>query len=111
MDISYWKWAERPDTIPTGLLEVARADLSLVYDTLEAELTEREYISGPLSIADIALFPHIASARAGPGIAGTPEAKDHRLIHALAPTPLPIPSIERTSSASRACGLTGSSRP
>lgn len=64
VDISYWKWAERPDTMPTGLLEAARADLSLVYDTLEAELTEREYISGPLSIADIALFPHIASARA-----------------------------------------------
>ena len=64
VDISYWKWAERPDTMPTGLLEAARADLSLVYDRLEAELTEREYISGPLSIADIALFPHIASARA-----------------------------------------------
>jgi glutathione S-transferase len=64
VDISYWKWAERPDTIPTGLLDAARADLSLVYDSLEAELTDREYVSGPLSIADMALFPHIASARA-----------------------------------------------
>jgi len=64
VDISYWKWAERSDTMPAGLLEAARADLSLVYDTLEAELTEREYLSGPLSIADISLFPHIASARA-----------------------------------------------
>ena len=64
VDISYWKWAERPDTMPAGLLEAARADLSLVYDALDAELTEREYVSGPLSIADIALFPHIASARA-----------------------------------------------
>lgn len=64
VDISYWKWAERPDAIPTGLLDAARADLLLVYDALEAELTEREYVSGPLSIADMALFPHIASARA-----------------------------------------------
>ena len=101
MDISYWKWAERPDTIPTGLLEVARADLSLVYDTLEAELTEREYISGPLSIADIALFPHIASARAGPGIAGTPEAEDPELNHGPAgPRPDPRPNRFRRA----ACG-------
>lgn len=64
VDISYWKWAERPDTMPTGLLEAARADLSLAYDALEAELKDREYVSGPLSIADFALFPHIASARA-----------------------------------------------
>ena len=60
VDISYWKWAERPDTMPTGLLEAARGDLSLVYDALEAELTEREYVSGSLSIADLSLFPHIA---------------------------------------------------
>ncbi|MBL8510136.1 MAG: glutathione S-transferase family protein, partial [Betaproteobacteria bacterium] len=64
VDISLWKWAERADTIPAGLLEAARADLFLVYDQLEAELAQRDYLSGPLSIADIALFPHIASARA-----------------------------------------------
>jgi glutathione S-transferase len=64
VDISYWKWAERPDTMPAGLLEAARADLSLVYDALEAELAEREYVSGSLSIADLSLFPHVASARA-----------------------------------------------
>ena len=27
VDISYWKWAERPDKMPDGLLEAARADL------------------------------------------------------------------------------------
>lgn len=64
VDISYWKWADRPDTIPMGLLEAARADLKLVYDALEAELAQREFVSGALSIADIALFPHIASTRA-----------------------------------------------
>src|SRR5262249_40877085 len=63
-DISYWKWAERPDKAPDGLLEAARADLRIVYDTLNKELAAREFVSGPLSIADIALFPHIASARA-----------------------------------------------
>ena len=64
VDISYWKWADRPDTMPMGLLEAARADLKLVYDALEAELAQREFVSGPLSIADIALFPHLASVRA-----------------------------------------------
>jgi glutathione S-transferase len=64
VDISYWKWADRPDRMPDGLLEAARADLKLVYDALDAELADREYVSGPLSIADIALFPHLASAKA-----------------------------------------------
>ena len=31
VDISYWKWAERPDKMPDGLLEAARADLCLLY--------------------------------------------------------------------------------
>jgi glutathione S-transferase len=64
VDISYWKWAERPDRMPDGLLEAARADLRLVYDALDGELADREFVSGPLSIADIALFPHLASAKA-----------------------------------------------
>ena len=62
-DISYWKWAERPDKMPDGLLEAARADLRIVYDALNKELTGRQFVSGPLSIADIALFPHLASAK------------------------------------------------
>src|SRR5262245_20892275 len=61
-DISYWKWAARPDKAPDGLLEAARADLRIVYDTLNMELAAREFVSGPLSIADIGLFPHIAGA-------------------------------------------------
>ena len=64
VDISYWKWAERPDKIPDGLLEAARADLRNVYDALNTDLSARQFVSGPLSIADIALFPHIANARA-----------------------------------------------
>jgi glutathione S-transferase len=64
VDISYWKWADRPDSMPDGLLEAARADLRLVYDALDRELAGQEFISGSFSIADIALFSHISSARA-----------------------------------------------
>jgi hypothetical protein len=64
VDISYWKWAERLDKMPDGLLEAARADLRIVYDALDKELAERQFVSGTFSIADIALFPHMSSARA-----------------------------------------------
>jgi glutathione S-transferase len=63
-NISYWKWADRQDSMPTELLQTARADLRLVYDTLERDLTHQEFVSGALSIADIALFPHLAGVRA-----------------------------------------------
>jgi glutathione S-transferase len=64
IDISYWKWADREDRMPDGLLDAGRADLRLVYDALDGELVSREFVSGPLSIADLALFPHLASAKA-----------------------------------------------
>lgn len=64
INISYWKSAERNDTMSSGLLDAARADMQLVYDALERELGEGEFVSGPLSIADFALFPHIAGVRA-----------------------------------------------
>jgi glutathione S-transferase len=63
VDISYWKWAERPDNMPDGLLAAARTDLRLVYDALDKELARRQFVSGPFSIADIALFPHLVSAK------------------------------------------------
>lgn len=64
INISYWIWTDRKDSMPEGLLDAARADLRLVYDRLDGELARREFVSGPLSIADIALFPHLASAKA-----------------------------------------------
>jgi glutathione S-transferase len=64
VDVSYWKWADRPDRMPDGLLAAARADLRLAYDALDRELADRDYVSGPFSISDIALFPHLASAKA-----------------------------------------------
>jgi glutathione S-transferase len=63
IDISYWTWAERPDTMPAGLLDAARADLAKVYDALERELARGSFICGELSIADLALFPHLSAAR------------------------------------------------
>ncbi len=64
VDISYWKWAQRPDQMLEGLLEAARSDLGLVYGALDRELADREFVAGTLSVADIALFPHLASAKA-----------------------------------------------
>ena len=64
INISYWHWAERDDTPPTGLLEKARSDMQKVYVHMEQALANSEFLCGELSIADIALFPHIASVKA-----------------------------------------------
>ncbi len=59
VDISYWKWTGRSDDMPEGMLEAARENLSNIYDKLEEDLGGNKYICGELSIADIALFPHL----------------------------------------------------
>ena len=64
INISYWRWAERPDVMPEGLLDTARKELGLVYARLEQDLANREFVSGELSIADLALFPHLVAAKA-----------------------------------------------
>jgi glutathione S-transferase len=63
IDVSYWMWAERPDTMPAGLLDAARSDLAKIYDALNRELAGRDFICGALSIADLALFPQLAGAK------------------------------------------------
>jgi glutathione S-transferase len=63
VDISYWVWAIRPDSMPEGLLEAARTDLEIIYDALDRELEGRDWVCGELSIADIALFPHLSGSR------------------------------------------------
>ena len=63
VDISYWLWANRPDEMPDGLLDAARTDLALIYDALDAELQGQDWVCGELSIADIALFPHLSGTR------------------------------------------------
>lgn len=63
VDISYWMWAHRDDQMPEGMLEAARSNLATVYEQLEQELKQNEYICSTLSIADIALFPHLIGAK------------------------------------------------
>jgi glutathione S-transferase len=65
IDISYWAWAIRDDRMPEGMLQAARTDLAVVYDALERDLAGGAFVCGSeLSIADIALFPHLAAVRA-----------------------------------------------
>jgi glutathione S-transferase len=63
-NISYWAWAQRPDGMPDGLLEAARADLDPIYEALERELRDNDFVAGPISVADFALFPHLSAVRA-----------------------------------------------
>ena len=75
VNLSYWKLLDRHDTMPAGLLEKARADMGIAYAALERDLAGKEFVCGALSIADIALFPHITSrAVHGGGVrqGGTP---------------------------------------
>jgi glutathione S-transferase len=64
INVSYWRWAERKDTMPAGLLEAGRADMDLVYQRLEKDLGGKEFVCGELSIADLALFPHMSATKA-----------------------------------------------
>jgi glutathione S-transferase len=50
-------------TRPPGLLEAAREDLAPIYDDLERALASGDYLCGALSIAELALFPHLTAVR------------------------------------------------
>lgn len=63
-NVSYWRWAERGDSPPEGLLEAGRRDLEAVYAALERDLEGGDFVSGAaLSVADLALFPHLTATR------------------------------------------------
>jgi glutathione S-transferase len=64
-DISIWKWPilKRQDAPPPGLLEHAARDLGEIYGSLDADLGGGPFVCGDLSIADIALFPHLAAVK------------------------------------------------
>jgi len=62
IDVSYWVWALRPDSMPAGLLDAARADMTCIYDALEQQM-EGDFVCGELSIADMALFPQLSATR------------------------------------------------
>ncbi|MCC6552982.1 MAG: glutathione S-transferase family protein [Polyangiaceae bacterium] len=61
--LSVWVWAERDDAMPEGMREAARRDLDQVYAALERDLEGRDFVCGAVSIADMALFPHMTSTR------------------------------------------------
>ncbi len=63
VDISYWLWAERPDEMPDGMLAAAQNDMGEIYRALEHDLGTDGFVCGKLSIADIALFPHLVSVK------------------------------------------------
>jgi glutathione S-transferase len=61
-DVGLYKWADIPPG-PDGLIAAARRDLSEVFDRMEAALSKRDFVAGPLSVADFALYVHISSAQ------------------------------------------------
>ncbi len=64
LNVSLWMWAERTDKRPPAMEERARTDLASIYAALEKELAAGgDFIVGELSIADIALFPHLRSVK------------------------------------------------
>jgi glutathione S-transferase len=62
-DVSYGGFGFPPGTMPAGLLEAAREDLATLYADLEQALAHGEFVCGALSIADLALFPHLTAVR------------------------------------------------
>ena len=63
-NVSYWRWAERDDGLPEGLLEAGRRDLEAVYVALERDLEGSDFVAGDApSVADLALFPHLTATR------------------------------------------------
>lgn len=64
-DISLWAWPthRRTDQPPAGLLEAGRRDLEGVVAQLEQSLAGEDFLCGGLSIADLALFPHVSSLK------------------------------------------------
>jgi glutathione S-transferase len=64
-DTSLWAWPthRRTDQPPAGLLEEGRRDLETVLGQLEESLDGTGFLCGALSIADLALFPHISSLK------------------------------------------------
>ncbi|MCC6847046.1 MAG: glutathione S-transferase family protein [Deltaproteobacteria bacterium] len=62
-DVSNGGFGFAPGARPPGLLEAAREDLAPIYADLERALAARDFLCGDLSIADLALFPHLTAVR------------------------------------------------
>ena len=75
--IGNWKFAELP-AMPDGLLGAARRDLQPMYDRIEAQLQNREYLCGGISAADFALYPQVGS---GAALGLTLDRTRHRTVY------------------------------
>jgi len=62
-DVSNGGFGFPAGSMPAGLLEAAREDLAEVYRDLERALASGDFVCGALSIADLALFPHLTAVR------------------------------------------------
>jgi len=64
-DISIWTWPthRRADSPPPGLIEAGCRDIAEILQRLELALGTADFICGALSIADLALFPHLSSLK------------------------------------------------
>jgi glutathione S-transferase len=64
-DISIWVWPthRRTDEPPAGLLEAGHRDLEKILAQVEVALDASRFLCGDLSIADLALFPHVSSLK------------------------------------------------
>lgn len=63
-DVSIFGWAFPGSPPPPGLLEAAQEDLDALYADLERALAEAgPFVCGELSIADLALFPHLTGVK------------------------------------------------
>ena len=62
VDLLIWNWANLGPR-PAGLFEAAKVDLEAIYLELDEELSGKVFICGELSIADIALFPHLGAVK------------------------------------------------
>lgn len=64
-DISIWVWPthRRPDAPPPGLIAAGYRDINSILTRIERALDGQEFLCGALSIADLALFPHVSSLK------------------------------------------------
>jgi glutathione S-transferase len=62
-DVSNGGFGFEEGTMPAGLRAAAREDLASIYDDLEGALEAGDFLCGDLSIADLALFPHLTALR------------------------------------------------
>jgi glutathione S-transferase len=65
VDCSFWRWADRKDAPPAGLLDAGQRDLELVLSRLEAALTVRPkpWPFGAPGLIECAWFPNLAAAK------------------------------------------------